>query len=50
MFESIELDAPELNDWEENFLISIKEQFNASGTLSTKQRKILERIYSEKIK
>lgn len=39
---------PSLTLWEENFIISITDQFNRKRTLSPKQFEILERIYAEK--
>ncbi len=45
-----ELENPShpLSKWEEDFLISISDQFDRRGTLSDKQFEILERIYAEK--
>lgn len=37
-----------LTTWEQDFIISITDQFNMRGTLSDKQFNILERIYTEK--
>ena len=37
-----------LTDWEKSFMESITDQFDRSGSLSERQREILERIYSEK--
>lgn len=37
-----------LTKWEEDFMVSISDQFDRSGRLSEKQAEILERIYSEK--
>lgn len=44
------LDTPSkrLTPWEENFLESIREQFESSNSLSDKQFAIVERIYAEK--
>jgi hypothetical protein len=47
-FKELEHPAKPLNTWENNFLISIKDQFDNRGTLSPKQFEILERIYAEK--
>ena len=38
-----------LTDWEVQFMESITEQFDNSGSLSEKQEEILERIYAEKV-
>ena len=38
-----------LTDWEVQFMESITEQFDNSGSLSEKQEEILERIYTEKV-
>lgn len=45
-----ELENPNktLTKWEEDFVVSISDQFDRSGSLSDKQFSILERIYSEK--
>lgn len=37
-----------LTSWEENFIISIEDQFSNRGFLTDKQFDILERIYAEK--
>jgi uncharacterized membrane-anchored protein len=37
-----------LTKWEENFMESITEQFENSGSLSDRQEEILEKIYAEK--
>ncbi len=38
-----------LTDWEVQFMESITEQFDNSGSLNEKQEEILERIYTEKV-
>ena len=38
-----------LTDWEVQFMESITEQFDNSGSLSEKQEEILEKIYVEKV-
>ena len=38
----------ELTAWEQQFMESITDQFDRSGTLSVRQLEILERIYAEK--
>lgn len=38
-----------LTDWEVQFMESITEQFDNSGSLNEKQEEILERIYAEKV-
>lgn len=45
-----ELEHPykELTEWEDNFIISIRDQFNRKRSLSDRQFEILERIYAEK--
>ena len=45
-----ELEHPykELTKWEEEFIISISNQFDRKGSLSDKQFEILERIYAER--
>jgi len=48
MFKKLEFPNEELTEWEENFLESIKEQWEKKRALSVKQREILERIYNEK--
>lgn len=47
-FKSIEKTGVNLTKWEEDFVESIKEQFEKRGSLSEKQLEILERIYAEK--
>jgi len=41
------IDPDELNDWEEEFYWSVKEQFEERGRLSEKQIAVLERIYEK---
>jgi len=41
------IDPDELNDWEQEFYYSVKEQFERSGRLSEKQMVVLERIYEK---
>jgi hypothetical protein len=45
-----ELEAPtkRLSSWEENFVISVADQFERNGRLSDKQALTLEKIYAEK--
>ena len=38
-----------LTSWELQFMESITEQFDSSGSLSEKQEELLERIYVEKV-
>lgn len=40
----------ELTEWEEGFIDSIKAQWISKGSLSIKQREILESIYTQKTK
>lgn len=44
----LEMPAKTLTEWELDFLVSIRDQFDRRGSLSEKQFEILERIYSEK--
>lgn len=37
-----------ISEWEENFLESVRDQFDHSGTISPRQKEILVRIYEEK--
>ena len=37
----------DLTKWEQNFIVSIEEQFAAKGTLSDRQCEILEQIYDK---
>lgn len=37
-----------ITKWENDFLVSIEEQFKRRGSLSEKQLEILERIYADK--
>lgn len=39
------LDFDRISDWEEDFLISIEEQFKRKGNLSEKQEEIAEQIF-----
>jgi len=39
------LDFEKLTDWEEEFLISVEEQFKRRGYLTEKQEKIVEEIW-----
>lgn len=47
-FQELEHPCKDLTEWEEQFLYSIRDQFNRKRSLSEKQFKILERIYAEK--
>jgi hypothetical protein len=47
-FEALESPTRDLSKWEDNFLDSIREQFEERGSLSDRQFEILERIYAEK--
>ncbi len=42
------IDFNKLNDWEENFVSSLEEQFDRRGNLTDKQEEIVERLYREK--
>jgi len=46
--EELKAPAKELTKWEQDFIISISDQFDRRGSLSDKQFEILERIYAEK--
>lgn len=48
MIEALERPNRELTEWEDNFMGSIKIQFQQGRNLSNKQVEILERIYAEK--
>lgn len=48
MLESLEAPYKELTKWEEDFINSVREQFQARRSLSDRQIEILERIYAEK--
>lgn len=48
MIEALETPSRELSEWEENFLGSIKVQYQMKSNLSDKQVHTLERIYAEK--
>lgn len=50
MFEQLDIYGEGLTEWEENFIESVKGQFNMRGTLSIRQREILEKIYAAKTK
>jgi len=39
------LDFDRISDWEEDFLISIEEQFKRKGNLTEKQEEIAEQIF-----
>jgi len=38
-----------LTQWEQDFIVSIADRLNRVGSLSEKQREILERIYTERV-
>ena len=46
--ERVNNEGRNLTAWELDFMISITDQYEHTGSLSPKQRKQLERIYSEK--
>lgn len=46
--QEIEENGKGLTKWEEDFITSITEQFQRTGSLSDKQEDILERIYVDK--
>ena len=39
--------SDQLNDWEREFIESISEQFDNRGSLSPKQKEILEKLYGK---
>lgn len=39
----------ELTEWEDDFITSIKAQWDRNGKLSPRQREILEKIYTQKV-
>ena len=45
---TLETEGRNLTKWEEDFLRSIRHQFDINRSLSEKQLEILERIYAEK--
>ena len=42
------VDWDKFTDWENEFLISVEEQFKNKGYLSEKQVEVLERIYKQR--
>jgi hypothetical protein len=48
MLTSCDQDSDRLSKWEQDFIESLAEQWEERGTLSERQREILERIYEEK--
>lgn len=48
MFDMIEIKGRNLSKWEEDFINSIKEQFEKRRTLSEKQEDVLRGIYEDK--
>ena len=48
MLEALEAPVKELTKWEENFLESVKEQFESRHSLSDRQFEILDGIYNDK--
>jgi len=50
MFEQLDIYGEDLTEWEENFVESVKGQFNQRGSLSPRQREILEKIYANRTK
>ncbi len=46
--ERLETPSKELTKWEEDFVASVREQFQSRGTLSDRQLETLDNIYSEK--
>ncbi len=46
--ECVNTEGRNLSAWEVNFMESITDQFERAGSLSERQREILERIYAEK--
>ncbi len=46
--EAVNDEGIELSDWEEGFMESITDQFDANGSISPAQAEVLERIYDEK--
>jgi hypothetical protein len=47
-FEELKSPYKPLTKWEQDFIISISDQFDQRGSLSDKQFEILEKIYAEK--
>jgi hypothetical protein len=48
MIQELERPVKELSEWEENFMASVKIQFQLKSDLSDKQVTVLQRIYDEK--
>lgn len=48
MLQDLETPYKELTKWEEDFVISVTDQFERTHNLSERQFEILERIYAEK--
>lgn len=48
MFDKLGNPNEPFTDWEEDFVESVKRQWETKNYLSVKQRDILERIYTEK--
>lgn len=46
--EALEQPKKTLTRWEEDFLVSIRDQFDRTGELSERQFEILEKLYTEK--
>lgn len=46
--DALENPRRELTAWEDDFVVSVEEQFNARGVISDRQEEILEKIYAEK--
>lgn len=47
MIERIQTMA-KLTEWEDNFIMSVKQQLEVKGTLSPRQAEIVERIHNDK--
>jgi hypothetical protein len=46
--ELVNAEGRNLSKWEQDFMDSLTEQFEARGSISDRQEEILERIYSER--
>lgn len=48
MLQALQTPSKTLTKWEESFVESLQEQFDAKGSLSDRQLEILDRIYTER--
>ncbi len=50
MLQELESLGHNLTAWEQRFLESVMDQFDRTGSLSDKQKSVLERIYNERVR